>query len=40
LFYAATRFNDYGYASAMGTVLFLFILIGTIFQLKVKTTDQ
>jgi ABC-type sugar transport system permease subunit len=40
LFYAATRFNDYGYASAMGVVLFLFILIGTIFQLKVKTTDQ
>ncbi|QGQ99686.1 ABC transporter permease subunit [Paenibacillus psychroresistens] len=40
LFFAATRFNDYGYASAMGIILFIFILIGTIFQLKVKTADQ
>jgi len=40
LYLSATRFNDYGYASAMGIILFLFILIGTIFQMKVKTTDQ
>jgi len=40
LYLSATRFNDYGYASAMGIILFLFILLGTIFQMKVKTTDQ
>jgi len=40
LYLSATRFNDYGYASAMGIILFLFILMGTIFQMKVKTNDQ
>ncbi|QGQ99043.1 ABC transporter permease subunit [Paenibacillus psychroresistens] len=40
LFFAATRFNDYGYASAMGIVLFMFILVGTIFQIRIKTSDQ
>jgi ABC-type sugar transport system permease subunit/outer membrane protein assembly factor BamB len=34
LYYQATRFNDFGLASAMGTALFLVILLGTILNLR------
>jgi ABC-type sugar transport system permease subunit len=34
LYYQATRFNNFGLASAMGTVLFLVILVGTILNLR------
>ncbi len=34
LYYNATRFNKFGLASAMGTFLFLIILLGTIVNLK------
>jgi len=34
LYYQATRFNNYGLASAMGTVLFIVILGGTIINLR------
>lgn len=34
LYYQATRFNDYGLASAMGTALFLVILVGTYVNLR------
>lgn len=34
LYYQATRFNNYGLASAMGTALFTVILIGTILNLR------
>ncbi len=35
LYYQATRFNNYGLASAMGTFLFLIILGGTIINLQI-----
>ena len=35
LYYQATRFNNYGLASAMGTFLFLIILAGTIINLQI-----
>ena len=34
LYYNATRFTDFGLASAMGTFLFLIIMIGTILNLR------
>ena len=34
LYYNATRFTDFGLASAMGTFLFLIILLGTILNLR------
>lgn len=34
LYYSAMRFNKFGYASAIATVLFLVILIGTIVNMK------
>ena len=30
LYYSAAKFSDYGYASAMGVVLFAAMLVGTI----------
>ncbi len=34
LYYQATRFNNFGLASAMGTIIFLIILVGTILNLR------
>jgi len=34
LYYQAMRFNNFGLASAIGTVLFLVIMVGTIINLK------
>lgn len=34
LYYQATRFNDYGLASAMGTALFAIIMLGTFLNLR------
>lgn len=34
LYYQATRFNNFGLASAMGTIIFLVILVGTILNLR------
>jgi ABC-type sugar transport system permease subunit len=34
LYFQATRFNNFGLASAMGTFLFLIILVGTIINLR------
>ena len=38
LYYQAVRFNNFGLASAMGTVLFLVILGGTIFYMRTVTS--
>jgi ABC-type sugar transport system permease subunit/outer membrane protein assembly factor BamB len=40
LYYQAMRFNNFGLASAMGTVLFLIILGGTIFNLRMRTSTE
>jgi len=37
LYYNATRFGQYGYACALGLVMFIAILGGTIINLKMKT---
>ncbi|MEA4888849.1 MAG: ABC transporter permease subunit [Clostridiaceae bacterium] len=37
LYYNATRFNQYGYACALGVTMFIFILAGTILNLRMKT---
>ncbi len=36
LFYNATRFGRYGYACALGLVMFLAILVGTLFNMRIK----
>ncbi len=36
LYYNATVFGRYGYASALGVVMFIFIMIGTIINLRIK----
>lgn len=40
LYYNATKFGRYGYACALGVVMFLFIMIGTIINMRVKTTYE
>jgi ABC-type sugar transport system permease subunit/outer membrane protein assembly factor BamB len=40
LYYQAMRFNNFGLASAMGTVLFLLILGGTILNLRMRTSVE
>ena len=39
LYYAATKFGQYGYACAMGLVMFVVILIGSIFNMRMKTQE-
>lgn len=39
LYYNATMFGNYGYACAMGMVLFVFIMIGTFFNNKIKAEN-
>ena len=39
LFYAATKFGQYGYACAMGLLMFIAILIGSLFNLRMKTQE-
>ena len=40
LYYNATRFGRYGYACALGVMLFIAIMIGTILQMRVKSADE
>ncbi len=39
LYYNATRFGNYGYACAMGLVMFVFIFIGTMINNKIKAEN-
>lgn len=39
LYYAATKFGQYGYACAMGLVMFIVILIGSILNMRIKTQE-
>lgn len=39
LYYAATKFGQYGYACAMGLVMFVVILIGSLFNMRMKTQE-
>ena len=39
LYYAATKFGQYGYACAMGLLMFIVILIGSLFNLRMKTQE-
>ena len=39
LYYAATKFGQYGYACAMGLVMFVVILVGSLFNLRMKTQE-
>ena len=39
LYYNATRFGNYGYACAMGLVMFVFIMIGTLINNKIKAEN-
>ena len=39
LYYAATKFGQYGYACAMGLVMFIVILIGSMLNLRIKTQE-
>lgn len=39
LYYAATKFGQYGYACAMGLVMFIVILIGSLFNMRMKTQE-
>lgn len=39
LYYNATTFGNYGYACAMGLVMFVFIMIGTFFNNKIKAEN-
>lgn len=39
LYYAATKFGQYGYACAMGLVMFIVILIGSILNMRMKTQE-
>lgn len=38
LYYQAVRFNNFGLASAIGTVLFVVILLGTVFYMRYVTS--
>lgn len=40
LYYHATTFGNYGYACALGMAMFVFILIGTIFNMRMRTQSQ
>lgn len=40
LYYNATKFGRYGYACALGVVMFIAIFIGTLFNMKIKTTSE
>ncbi|KAF0193480.1 MAG: binding-protein-dependent transport systems inner membrane component, partial [Bacteroidetes bacterium] len=40
LYFNATRFGQYGYASALGLVMFIAILGGTIVNMKMKTNAE
>ena len=40
LYFAATKFGQYGYACAMGLVMFIVILIGSLLNLRIKTQDM
>ena len=39
LYYNATRFGRYGYACALGVVMFLAIMLGTLINLKIKSNE-
>ena len=39
LYYAATKFGQYGYACAMGLVMFIVILIGSLLNLRIRTQE-
>ncbi|MCR4621813.1 MAG: ABC transporter permease subunit [Clostridiales bacterium] len=39
LYFAATKFGQYGYACAMGLVMFIVILAGSLFNLRMKTHE-
>ncbi|MBQ9952668.1 MAG: ABC transporter permease subunit [Clostridia bacterium] len=39
LYYAATKFGQYGYACAMGLVMFIVILIGSLINMRMKTQE-
>ncbi|MBQ6645676.1 MAG: ABC transporter permease subunit [Clostridia bacterium] len=39
LYYAATKFGQYGYACAMGLLMFIVILIGSLVNLRMKTQE-
>jgi len=39
LYYAATKFGQYGYACAMGLVMFVVILIGSLLNMRMKTQE-
>lgn len=40
MFYNATLFGRYGYASALGLIMFIVILAGTVINLKIKTESS
>lgn len=40
MYYAATKFNDLGYASALGVSMFLVILVITVVNMKLIKTDD
>lgn len=40
LYYHATTFGNYGYACALGMAMFVFIFIGTYFNMKLRTQSQ
>ncbi|MGL1891400.1 MAG: ABC transporter permease subunit [Spirochaetaceae bacterium] len=40
LYYNITRFGRYGYASALGLVMFIFIFAGTLLNLRIKTSSD
>ncbi len=40
LYYHATTFGNYGYACALGVAMFVFIFIGTFFNMKIRTQSQ
>jgi ABC-type sugar transport system permease subunit/outer membrane protein assembly factor BamB len=40
LYYHATTFGNYGYACALGMAMFVFIFIGTFFNMKIRTQSQ
>ena len=39
LYYAATKFGQYGYACAMGLVMFIVILLGSLLNMRMKTQE-
>lgn len=40
LYYNVTKFGRYGYACALGLVMFVFILIGTIINMRIKSNNN